>query len=53
MKILGHSRLSRKSQATIPKQVTKLLRLNTGDLLVFVKNGQRVLLKRGEVRVKD
>lgn len=52
VKALADSRLSRKFQVTIPKDVRKLLRLDAGDLLVFVKDRRHVLLKRGEIKIE-
>jgi len=53
MKTLGDSKLSSKSQVTIPKIVRELLRVEAGDLVLFVKDNGNVLIKKGEVRIKD
>lgn len=53
MEILGDSKLSRKFQITVPKDVRDILRLGTGDRLVFVAEKDRVLVKRGELQVED
>jgi AbrB family looped-hinge helix DNA binding protein len=52
VKTLGNSRVSNKFQVTIPKEVRKLLKFSAGDLLVFVRDGRDVVVKRGEVRIK-
>lgn len=53
MEILGDSKLSRKFQITVPKDVRDILRLGTGDRLVFVAEKDGVLVKRGELQVED
>jgi len=53
LEILGDSKLSRKFQITVPKDVRDILRLGTGDRLVFVAEKDRVLVKRGELQVED
>jgi AbrB family looped-hinge helix DNA binding protein len=47
------SRLTSKFQVTIPKTVRQLLRLNEGDLLVFVIGKNMILLKKGVVKVEE
>jgi len=51
--ILGSSRISKKGQLTIPKTVRDDLGLQEGDLILFVKKGNEIKLKRGELRVTD
>lgn len=53
MEVLGDSKLSKKFQITVPKPVREILDLETGNLLVFVVEGKRVVLKRGEVQIDD
>ena len=53
MRNLVDSRLTSKFQATIPKRVRQFLRLDEGDLLVFVIGKNDVLLKKGVVKVED
>jgi len=52
MKDVSHSRLTSKFQATIPKAVRDFMRLDKGDLLVFVINKNEVVLKKGEIKIK-
>lgn len=52
MKNVGHSSLTAKFQATIPKAVRGFMRLDKGDLLVFVIRKNEVLLKKGEIKIK-
>ncbi len=53
MDSVGTSKITRKFQATIPKLVRKHLGLDTGDLLVFVKVQNEIVLKRGTVRISN
>jgi len=52
MKVVGDSKLSRKYQATVPSHVRDLLKLDAGDLILFVTQGNEVVLKKGELRIK-
>ncbi len=52
MDTLGHSRLSTKHQVTIPKSVRRVLKLQGGDLIVFVRAGDRIVLRKGKVKVE-
>ncbi len=53
MEIIGDSKLTCKFQVTVPKYVRKLLKLDAGDLLVFVRENEQILLKRAKVSIKD
>jgi len=50
--LLGDSKITGKYQVTIPKMVRELLRLENGDLLVFVKEQDAILIKRGKVSIE-
>ena len=52
MESLGASRITRKFQATVPKEVRKHLRLVNGDLLVFLKIRNEIIIKKGTVRIE-
>jgi AbrB family looped-hinge helix DNA binding protein len=52
LRTIGDSKLSSKFQATIPKSVREFLKLEAGDLILFVRDDGSILLKRGELRVK-
>jgi AbrB family looped-hinge helix DNA binding protein len=51
MDSMGTSKVTRKFQATIPKAVRKHLGLDNGDLVVFLKVRDQIVLKRGMVKV--
>lgn len=53
MKTLGDSKLSSKFQVTIPRTVRAFLKTEAGDLILFIKDDGNVLLKKGEVRIKE
>jgi len=53
MRILGSSRITGKSQVTIPKAVREIVRLEKGDLVVFVDEKDQVMIKKGLVKVED
>jgi AbrB family looped-hinge helix DNA binding protein len=53
LKTLRNSKLSTKSQITVPKYVRDILALKSGDLVVFVIDEKQVVLKKGEVQVNE
>lgn len=52
-KQLGASKVTGKSQITIPKPVRSLLKIDNGDLVVFVMSNEEVVVKRGKVKIED
>jgi len=52
MSALGHSKLSRKHQITVPKSVCDVLKLRTGDLVVFVRRNRLVVLSKGTIKIE-
>jgi len=52
MNVLGHGRLTRKFQTTIPSRARRLLKLDAHDLVAFVEVNGQVVLKKAEVRIK-
>ena len=51
--MIGDSRLSRKYQATVPTYVRGLLKLGAGDLILFARQDGEIVLKKGELRIKE
>ena len=51
-KLLGQSRLSSKNQVVIPSEVREELKLKSGDLVCFIKEGNRIVVVKGPVEVK-
>ena len=52
MDLLGDSKITGKYQVTIPKAVREMLSLENGDLLVFVREQNAILIKRGKVSIE-
>jgi AbrB family looped-hinge helix DNA binding protein len=52
MELLGDSKLTTKFQATVPKRVRDILRLDTGDRLVFASDGGQIVVKKGRIKVE-
>lgn len=53
MESIGNSKITRKFQATIPKAVREHLSLDNGDLVVFIKVENEIVLKKGMVRISN
>jgi AbrB family looped-hinge helix DNA binding protein len=53
MKQLGSSKVTGKSQITVPKLVREMLKLGNGDLVVFLRANEEVVVKRGKVEIED
>ena len=51
--ILRHFKSHSQFQATVPKAVREHLSLNGGDLLVFLKDDDEILLKKGRVKIEE
>ena len=44
--IIAMSKISSKSQITIPKEVRELLKAQAGDKILFVKENGKILIKK-------
>ena len=53
LEVVGKSTITGKYQLTLPKSVREFLKANNGDLIVFVKDHDRIIVKRGTVKVED
>ena len=53
MEVVGKSTITGKYQLTLPKFVREFLRANNGDLIVFIKDHDRILVKRGTVKIEE
>jgi len=53
MESLGVSKVTRKFQATVPKLVREQLSLDNGDLLVFLRVHDEIVVKKGRVTVGE
>ncbi|MFI5450250.1 MAG: AbrB/MazE/SpoVT family DNA-binding domain-containing protein [Candidatus Bathyarchaeia archaeon] len=53
MEVVGKSTITGKYQLTLPKFVREFLKADNGDLIVFVKDHDRILVKRGTVKIEE
>lgn len=53
MEVVGKSTITGKYQLTLPKSVREFLKADNGDLIVFLKDHDKILVKRGIVKVED
>ena len=44
--ILGVSKLSSKFQVTIPKDVREILNVSPGDRVVFIREGDKIIIQK-------
>lgn len=47
-KVLGTSRVTRRFQITLVKQVRDLLEIQEGDLIIFIRHKDSVLIKKAK-----
>jgi AbrB family looped-hinge helix DNA binding protein len=53
LKKLGISKVTGKSSITIPKPVREILKINDGDLVVFIMSNDQIVVKRGKVQIEN
>ena len=53
MEVVGKSTITGKYQVTLPKFVREFLRAENGELIVFVKDHDKILVKRGTVKIEE
>ena len=53
MEVVGKSTITGKYQLTLPKFVREFLRAENGDLIVFIKDHDKILVKRGTVKIEE
>jgi len=53
MEVVGKSTVTGKYQLTLPKFVREYLRADNGDLIVFIKDHDKILVKRGTVKIEE
>jgi len=46
-KTLGACKLSTKGQVTVPSEARKRFKLNVGDLIVFIEEDGKLVLRKG------
>jgi AbrB family looped-hinge helix DNA binding protein len=53
LEVLGKSTITGRFQLTLPKHVRELLRAENGDLIVFIKDQDNIMVKRGTLKIED
>jgi len=53
LEVIGKSTITGRYQLTLPKQVRELLKAENGDLVVFLKDHDRIMVKRGTVKIEE
>ena len=53
LEVVGKSTVTGRYQLTLPKRVREFLRAESGDLIVFVKEHDEIVVKRGRVQIED
>jgi len=53
LEIVGKSTITGRYQLTLPKRVREFLKAENGDLVVFLKDHDKILVKRGTVKVEE
>jgi len=53
LEVVGKSTVTGRYQLTLPKHVREFLKANNGDLIVFIKDHDEILVKRGTVKIED
>jgi len=53
MEVVGKSTVTGRYQLTLPKHVRELLKAENGDLIVFVKEHDKIVVKRGTVQIEE
>jgi len=53
LEVVGKSTITGRYQLTLPKHVREFLGAENGDLIVFVKEHDKIVVKRGTVKIED
>jgi len=53
LEVVGKSTISGRHQLTLPKRVREFLKAENGDLVVFLKDHDKILVKRGTVKIEE
>jgi AbrB family looped-hinge helix DNA binding protein len=52
LEVVGKSTITGRYQLTLPKSVREFLRAENGDFVVFLKDHDKIVVKRGTVKVE-
>jgi AbrB family looped-hinge helix DNA binding protein len=53
LEVVGKSTITGRYQLTLPKRVREFLKAENGDLVVFLKDHDVILVKRGTLKIED
>ena len=53
LEVVGKATVTGKHQLTLPKFVREFLGAENGDLIVFIKDHDKILVKRGTVTIEE
>jgi len=53
MEVVGKSTITGRYQLTLPKHVRELLNAQNGDLVVFIQDEDKIVVKRGTVKIEE
>jgi AbrB family looped-hinge helix DNA binding protein len=53
LEVVGKSTITGRYQLTLPKRVREFLKAENGDLVVFLKDHDKILVKRGTVKIEE
>jgi len=53
LEVVGRSSITGKFQVTLPKLVREFLDVGNGDFLVFIKDHDTMVVKRGRIEIKQ
>lgn len=53
LEVVGKSTITGRYQLTLPKRVREFLKAENGDLVVFLKDHDKILVKRGIVKIEE
>lgn len=53
LEVVGKSTITGRNQLTLPKHVREFLKAENGDLVVFLKDHDKILVKRGTVKIEE
>ena len=48
--IIGLTKISQNFQTRIPKDVAKILKVREGDRILWIRDGQRIYVRKAEIK---
>lgn len=53
MEVVGKSTITSRYQLTLPKRAREFLGAENGDFILFIKYHEKIVVKRGTVKIED